>query len=142
MSFLKSIKLARKFEQKLLKEGLGPDDVRLVGPEGGSAQHVNLRTQPVPAAVKDPYADIPAPQPEQPKTVVVPEQTIVGKVPADPRVSSVQAFLNSQMAYQITNDGRFGKETARALSDWGKSLGLTLNQNQLFQLALGKATIK
>lgn len=140
MSFLKSIKLARKFEQKLLKEAAGPDDVRIVtGP--GQAHHVNLRSQPVPAAAPDPYANIPAPQPE-PQQVNIPEETIVGQRPANPDVKAVQTFLNGQMAYQIDEDGRFGKETARALSDWGKSLGLTLNQNQLFQLALGKATIK
>jgi hypothetical protein len=138
MSFLKLVRLAKKFEQKLLKEGQGA--VRqMTGP--GEYKDIDLSQVAVPAAQVD--SNIPPPPPEREgSTLQVPEVTIKG-TPPNPNVKSVQKFLNQEAsksgAPQVAVDGVMGNATRSALALWGKANKLNLNPNQLYQVALTRA---
>ena len=138
MSFLKLVKLAKKFEQKLLKEGQGA--VRqMTGP--GQYQDIDLSQVAVPAAQVE--SNIPPPPPERESgTLQVPEVTVKG-TPPNPNVKSIQSFLNQEAAksgaVQIAVDGVMGPQTRSALMQWGKANKLNLNSNQLYQVVLTRA---
>jgi len=145
MSFLKLVKLAKKFEAKLQKEGqalkyvTGPGQSMMIDPS-------QVQLPPEPTEHDKLLSRVPPPVPG-PKEINVPEQTIEGNAPvrANPNVKSVQNYINQELAVKnqlispIKSDGIWGRETVAALQKWLKLNNLNLDLNKGFAAALVRA---
>jgi hypothetical protein len=147
MSFLKLVKLAKKFEIKLQREGQA---VKYVTGPGQSVQvDPNSVQLPLESEHEKRLSEVPPPQPERPQPVVMPEAHITGKRPSNPNVLNVQNFLNQELAVKnpvmapITPNGHWNQETANALRKWREVSGFKgMDLNKGFTAALAKATGK
>ena len=142
MSLYKMVKLAKKFELKLKKEGQFSNVVRqMTGP--GQYTDVDLSKVQVPQTETLP--DVPPPPPEH-SIVNVPETKIEGRVP-NSNIRAVQTFLNQEFLKTrshapIDQDGLWGPETSGALKQWLKDNNSNLNLQNGFRAALTKARAK